>query len=96
MSYTEFRNNPEATDLVKVCDSRHILGYTDKAVHVRVGQTLYGEPITTYYPKSFVQVRDKPGGGFELFVPKWCNRVRNCRVGDFEVGVAPGFSPLPF
>ena len=86
---------PESTDLVKVCDSRHVLGHTDKAILVRVGQTLYGAPITTFYPKQYCQTRPKPGGGYEVFVPKWVNRNRNCRVGDFEMKVEPGFSPLP-
>lgn len=87
---------PDPVDLVKVCDDRHVLGQTDKAIMVRIGQTLYGEPITTFYPKSMCQIRHKLGGGYDVFVPKWCNRNRNCRVGDFEVRTAPGFSPLPF
>ena len=44
-------------DFVKVCDDRHILGQTEKAIQVRLGQTLYGEPITTFYPKQFCQIR---------------------------------------
>lgn len=51
------RNIPQnagCNDLVRVCDNRHILGETDKAIKVRIGQTLYGEPITTFYPKSMV------------------------------------------
>lgn len=86
-----------ATDLVKVCDERHIIGQTDKAIKVRIGQTLYGEPITTFYPKSLCQIRPKVGGcGYELFVPKWMNRDRKCMVGSFDPNVQPGFSPLPF
>ena len=53
------RNIPQnagRNDLVRVCDNRHILGETDKAIKVRIGQTLYGEPITTFYPKSMVQI----------------------------------------
>ena len=93
------RNVPTAVDtadLVRVCDDRHILGQTDKAIKVRIGQTLYGEPITTFYPKSMCQVRYKAGGGYDLFVPKWVNRDRKCAVGLFDAGVAPGFDPLPF
>ena len=93
------RNIPvvsDTADLVRVCDDRHILGQTDKAIKVRIGQTLYGEPITTFYPKSMCQVRYKVGGGYDLFVPKWVNRDRKCAVGQFDAGVAPGFDPLPF
>lgn len=85
-----------SSDLVRVCDNRHILGETDKAIHVRVGQTLYGQPITTFYPKSLCQIRYKTGGGFEVFVPKWVNRDRRCKVGQFDTGATPGFEPLPF
>ena len=93
------RNVPgvnDNVDLVKVCDDRHILGQTDKAIKVRIRQTLYGEPITTFFPKSMCQIRPKIGGGYEVFVPKWMNRDRKCAVGDFDNRVAPGFSPLPF
>ena len=87
-------NNP---DLVHVCDKRHIIGCTDKAIKVRVGQTMYGEPITTFFPKSMCQIRAKAGSeDYEVYVPKWVNRERNCTVGDFDNVVAPGFSPLPF
>lgn len=92
------RNIPvvsDTADLVRVCDDRHILGQTEKAIKVRIGQTLYGEPITTFYPKSMCQVRYK-AGGYDLFVPKWVNRDRRCTVGEFDAGVAPGFEPLPF
>lgn len=84
------------TEFVKVSDDRHILGHTDKAIQVRIGQTLYGEPITTFYPKQFCQIRYKAGGGYDVYVPKWCNRKRLCRVGDFNIAPAPGFDPLPF
>ena len=93
------RNVPsvnEPTDLIRVCDDRHILGQTDKAIKVRIGQTLYGEPITTFYPKSLCQIRSKVGGGYDVFVPKWVNRDRKCAVGNFDCNAAPGFSPLPF
>lgn len=93
------RNIPvvsDTADLVRVCDDRHILGQTDKAIKVRIGQTLYGEPITTFYPKSMYRVRYKAGGGYDLFVPKWVNRDRKCAVGQFDAGVTPGFDPLPF
>lgn len=93
---SNFREVSDSADLVKVCEDRHIIGQTDKAIQVRVGQTLYGEPITTFYPKSLCQVRFKPNGSFELFVPKWVNRDRRCAVGEFRVGVTPGFEPLPF
>lgn len=83
-------------DFVKVCDDRHILGQTEKAIQVRIGQTLYGEPITTFYPKQFCQIRYKSGGGYDVYVPKWVNRNRSCRVGDFNIMPAPGFAPLPF
>lgn len=83
-------------DLVRICDNRHILGETDKAIKVRVGQTLYGEPITTFYPKSLVQIRYKPSGGYDVYAPKWVNRDRRCSVGNFEYAPAEGFSPLPF
>ena len=86
----------DIADLIRVCDDRHILGQTDKAIKVRVGQTLYGEPITTFYPKSLCQIRLKAGDGYDVFVPKWVNRDRRCSVGCFENTVAPGFSPLPF
>jgi hypothetical protein len=89
-------NNFNSTDLIRVCDDRHILGQTDKAILVRIGQTLYGEPITTFYAKSMCQIRPRAGGGYDVFVPRWVNRDRRCRVGDFESSVAPGFSPLPF
>lgn len=95
-SMNTFSGITPATDLVKVCDDRHILGQTDKAIKVRIGQTLYGEPITTFYPKSMCQVRPKAGGGYDVFVPKWVNRDRKCAVGEFDATVAPGFSPLPF
>lgn len=91
-----FRGITPATELVKVCDDRHILGQTDKAIKVRIGQTLYCEPITTFFPKSMCQIRPKAGGGYEVFVPKWMNRDRRCTVGDFDANVQPGFSPLPF
>ena len=48
---SSLRNIPQnegRNDLVRVCDNRHILGETDKAIKVRIGQTLYGEPITTF------------------------------------------------
>lgn len=93
---SNLRDIPENSDLVRVCDNRHILGQTDMAIKVRIGQTLYGEPITAFYPKSLCQIRPKPNGGYDVFVPKWVNRDRRCRVGDFDVAVAPGFSPLPF
>lgn len=92
-------NPPDMSDntgLVRVCDDRHIVGHTDKAIKVRVGQTLYGEPITTFYPKSMCQIRPRVGGGYDVFVPKWVNRDRRCSVGDFGNNFASGFSPLPF
>lgn len=95
-SMDNFRNIPNNADLVKVCDDRHILGQTDKAIKVRIGQTLYGEPITTFFPKSMCQIRPKVGGGYEVFVPKWMNRDRKCAVGGFDATVQPGFAPLPF
>lgn len=61
---------PDSGDLVRVCDDRHILGHTEKAIKVRVGQTLYGEPITTFYPKSMCQIRPNCRGGYDVFVPK--------------------------
>lgn len=93
---SNFRKMCSSTDLVKVCDDRHIMGETDKAILVRVGQTLYGEPITTFYPKSQCRIKYRANGSYEVYVPKWCNRVRNCRVGDFEVSVYPDYDPLPF
>lgn len=93
------RNIPDVADtgdLVLVCSDRHILGQTDKAIKVRVGQTLYGEPITTFYPKQMCQIRGREGGGYDVYVPKWVNRDRRCQVGEFECSMAPGFSPLPF
>ena len=54
--------NASRNGLVRVCDDRHILRETDKAIQVRIGQTLYGEPITTFYPKSLVQILYKLGG----------------------------------
>lgn len=96
---SNLRNAPNVSDnadLVRVCDDRHIMGQTDKAIKVRIGQTLYGEPITTFYPKQMCQIRNKPSGGYEVYVPKWVNRDRRCCVGEFDVGITPGFSPLPF
>lgn len=93
------RNIPQnvgRNDLVRVCDNRNILGETDKAIKVRIGQTLYGEPITTFYPKSMVQILYKPSGGYDVYVPKWVNRDRRCAFGDFEYTQVEGFSPLPF
>lgn len=43
---------PSKNDLVKVSSMKHILGETEKALHLRIGQTLYGEPITAFFPKS--------------------------------------------
>lgn len=88
----------ESNDMIRVCDSRHVLGYTEKAIKVRVGTTLYGEPITTFYPKSACRIRYKGDGGFEVWVPKWVNRDRRCTVGDFEFpnSADNGFNPLPF
>ena len=88
--------NASRNGLVRVCDDRHILRETDKAIQVRIGQTLYGEPITTFYPKSMVQIRYKPSGGYDVYAPKWVNRDRRCSVGNFEYAPAEGFSPLPF
>ena len=51
------RNIPQnagRNDLVRVCDNRHILG----------------EPITTFYPKSMVQILYKQSGGYDVYVPK--------------------------
>lgn len=62
---------------------------------VRVGQTLYGEPICAFYPKSMCQTRPKPGGGYEVYVPKHLNRDHRCQIGDFEVRISNGFAPLP-
>ena len=90
------RDANEDAGLVRVCDDRHIIGHTDKAIKVRVGQTLYGEPIITFYPKSMCQVRARVNGGYDVFVPKWVNRDRRCAVGDFDNVIAPGFHPLPF
>lgn len=86
----------ENFDLVRVCDDRHVIGQTDKAIKVRIGQTLYGEPITTFYPKSLCQIRPRSGSGYDIFVPRWVNQRRNCHVGDVGVTIAPGFSALPF
>lgn len=93
---SNLRNIPQADGLVRVCDDRHIMGETDKAIKVRIGQTLYGEPICTFYPKSMVQVRYKTGGGYDIFVPKWVNRDRRCAVGNFDYVPVEGFNPLPF
>lgn len=88
--------NASRNDLVRVCDDRHILRETDKAIQVRIGQTLYGEPITTFYPKSLVQILWRPGGGYDVYVPKWANRDRRCAVGNFQYTRVEGFDPLPF
>ena len=90
-----FNEVPDTSNMFRVCDNRHIIGSTDKAVLVRIGQTLYGEPITTFYPKSMIQVRYKESGGYEVFVPKWLNRNRRCTVGDFFSN-ASEFDALPF
>lgn len=89
-------NMSETNDLVRVCDDRHILGYTEKAIKVRIGQTLYSEPITTFYPKSLCQIKPNCRGGYDVYVPKWVNRDRKCSVGNFDGCVNPGFAPLPF
>lgn len=88
----------DSNNMIRVCDSRHVVGYTEKAIKVRVGTTLYGEPITTFYPKSACRIRYKSEGGFEVWVPKWLNRDRRCAVGDFEFpdSLDNGFNPLPF
>lgn len=36
----KYRDIPRTDDLVRVCDNRHILGETEKAIRVRIGQTL--------------------------------------------------------
>ena len=99
MSDNRLRSVPrpeDNTDLVKVCSDRHIVGQTDRAIKVRIGQTLYGEQITTFYPKSMVLTKPNSFGGYDVFVPRWVNRKRECQVGDFEVQQRPGFNPLPF
>lgn len=83
-------------DLVKVCSDRHIEGHTEKAIKVRIGSTLYGDPIFTFYPKSMVRTKPNRDGGYDVFVPKWVNRDRRCTVGVFDVNDRPGFNPLPF
>lgn len=85
----------DTVELVKVCDNRHIIGETNKAIKVRIGQTLYGEPITTFYPKSLCQIRYKCNGGFDVFVPSWANHDRRCYLGHFKAPpVQPGFCSL--
>lgn len=91
-----FHEVPECGDLVRVCDNRHIIGHTDKAIKVRIGQTLYGQPITTFYPKSMCQMRPRADGGYDIYVPKWINRDRRCVVGEFTVNTPDGFADLPF
>ena len=96
---SNFRDVPtmnDDTDLVRICDSRHILGQTDKAIKVRVGQTLYGEPITAFYPKSLCRTKPRVDGGYDVFVPKWANRDHRCHIGEFWECDTPGFEPLPF
>ena len=82
------------SNLVKVCDSRHIMGETNKAIRVRIGQTLYGEPITTFLPKSICQVIYRDNGSFDVYIPSWATRNRTCFIGEFKIDIQPGFSPL--
>lgn len=93
---SKYHDISKTNDLVRVCDNRHILGETEKAIRVRIGQTLYGEPITTFYPKSLCKIRYREDGGYDVFVPKWVNRNRSCLVGDFEVRPSPDLCDLPF
>lgn len=87
---------PEPGDLVRICSDRHILGHTEKAIMVKIGQTLYGEPITAFYPKSLCQIRANSTGGYDVYVPRWTNHRKQCQVGDFEGHNTPGFTDLPF
>lgn len=68
----------------QICSERHVIGETSKALLVRVGQTLYGEPITAFYPKSYCVWYRNPTGGLDLYVPKWMNRRKQCCLGDYK------------
>lgn len=85
----------ERIGLVHVCDDRHIIRETDKAIMVRIGQTLYGKPITTFYPKSLCRIRFKDNGDYSIYVPQWVNRSRMCVVGQISSPDAHGLHPMP-
>lgn len=89
--------------LVKVCSDRHILGHSEKAIRVRVGQSLYGDPIDTWYPKRYCQVK-YTATGYDIYVPAWINNNRVCQINSCGVcnqrqettmPVQPGFCALP-
>ena len=83
----------ERISLVKVCDHRHIICETEKAIKVRIGQTLYGEPITTFLPKKICQILYRDSGGFDVYIPEWATRNRNCFI-EKNIPIQPGFCPL--
>lgn len=85
----------ESIGLVHVCDDRHIIRETDKAIMVRIGQTLYGKPITTFYPKSLCRIRYKDDGSYSIYAPQWTNRSRTCVVGEVMCADAHGLHPMP-
>lgn len=85
----------ESIGMVHVCDDRHIIRETEKAIMVRIGQTLYGKPITTFYPKSLCRIRYKDDGSYSIYVPKWTNRSRTCVVGEVMNADAHGLHPMP-
>lgn len=86
---------PPKNDLVKVSSMKHILGETEKALHLRIGQTLYGEPITAFFPKSACKTRPDGRGNVEIYVPAYMLRRRESYIGNTahnHVGSYEGFA----
>lgn len=88
-------------ELVLVCNERHIQRpETDKAIMVRVGQTLYGDPIYTWLPKSVIQTKPNPmGGGLDIYIPRRMCKARECVFNqldtpDRQSRSYPGFTPF--
>lgn len=67
--------------LVKVGTTDHILGETERALNIRIGQTLYGEPITSFFPKRACKTQPNAKGGLDIFVPGHLLKGRQCNVG---------------
>lgn len=88
----------KSNDLVKVSNTRHILGETERALHIRVGQTMYGEPITAFFPKVACKTRGDGKGGVDIYVPRHLMRGHQCYIGETaqnHVGSYAGFEDWP-
>lgn len=104
MPQNRFRNTPPPAnpeeELVLVCNERHIQRpKTELAIMVRVGQTLYGEPIYTWLPKSAIQTRPSPTGGRDIYIPRHMCKARQCvfnqlNTPDRAGRTYPGFTPF--